>query len=220
QGGTYDHADGISIWDTWYPNLIHTVYDPWLGTNLGGFSKTFDNPPNDAHHGGFSGFNVGSSFDGGWMDALDKDLRQVLGRPVLGPHSHTYCGGSAPQAPGAVTEFSVAGCRDRLLAALDTAVVKHQTDYRALTADDRIDYRSLGLQTLSTSPWSNRPTQQQAVEFFSHRDRGTGAALATPTPGVPPTLPNTAGGPASGFLALTALLVLLPLALRGHRPQD
>ena len=44
------------------------------------------------------------------MDAIDKDLRQVLGRPVSLPHSHLYCGG------GATTEGSLPGCRTVLLA--------------------------------------------------------------------------------------------------------
>lgn len=204
KSGAYAHADAISIFDSFYPHAIHTIYGGWLTSNLGGFPKTLDNPPNDAHrYGSYSGYNVGSAFDGGWMDAIDKDLRQVLGRPVTLPHSHLYCGGAE------ATEGSLPGCRTVLLAALDTAIQDHQTDYRKLTADDRLDYRPLGLQALPTSPWTNRPTQQQVVEFTSHRPRAQAAAVAT--------LPNTGAAPTPALLPLVALLLLTRVVRRRQR---
>ena len=143
-GAPYNHADGISIFDAWYPHLIHAMYNPWLdpngpdgncpghGVSLGGIPKTFDNPPNDGHcYNGFSGFNVGSAFDGGWQDAVDKDLRQVLGQNPAGPHQHVYCGGAS--GGGSPIEGDLASCRRVILSALTKGIHDHQTNYAALT---------------------------------------------------------------------------------------
>jgi acyl-homoserine lactone acylase PvdQ len=215
-GAPYAHADGISLFDAWYPHLVKAIYDPWLDPNkpdnlcdpannsLGGIPKTFDNPPNDGHcYGGFSGFNVGSSFDGGWQDAIDKDLRQVLGRSVAGPHQHLYCGGAS--GGGTPIEGSLVECRKALLAALNKGISDHQANFSTLTAGDRMDYRALGLQGLPTEQWSNKPTAQQFVEFLTtaedaNRAGGPGSLPNTSTIG-----PGLALGVALGLLALSML---------------
>ncbi len=216
-GAPYLHADGISIFDSWYPHLVHALYNPWLdpngadvncpmhGVSIGGIPKTFDNPPNDGHcYGSFSGYNVGSAFDGGWQDAVDKDLRQVLGQNPAGPHNHIYCGGAS--GGGTPIEGDLASCRKTVLAALTKGITDHQTNYSILTQQDRMDYRPLGLQGLPTEQWSNKPTEIQVIEFLSNRARqpaGPGNATSfLPNTSVPVPIWILGGG---GVVAIFSL---------------
>lgn len=227
-GAPYLHADGISLFDAWYPHLIKAMYDPWLDPNnpdllcdpahnsLSGIPKTFDNPPSDGRcYGNFSGFNVGSSFDGGWYDAINTDLRQVLGQNPAGAHQHLYCGGAS--GGGTPVEGSLATCRREVLAALDKGIAGHQTDYAALTSGDRLDYRALGLQGLPTEQWTNKPTQIQVIEFLNSR--------ALPLVGVKVALPNTAAPsplwvlPFGAALAIPGFAVLIRRRRRGGQSQ-
>ncbi|MGI8608476.1 MAG: penicillin acylase family protein [Candidatus Dormibacteria bacterium] len=237
--GNYAHSDGISYFDATYPHIIQAVFNPWFNSTTydaycqgnhspGGIPKSFDNPPSDGHcYGGFSGYNVGSSYDGGWMDALDKDFRQLLGRPVQGAHSVVFCGGghasgAAPQAP---VNGTLATCRAELLASLDRGIIERYApgktkgtanfDYPALMQNDMIDYRSLGLFALPTEQWANKPTQQQFVQFTADRTSltTTPAAVAMVTGGTP----NTARGSLIADLLLLAACLLLLGAATGAR---
>ena len=232
-GAPYPHSDGIAQFDAFYPHLIHAIYDPWFGAtgdqNCSDASdfilpdahipKTWDNPANDAHcyPGHWSGVNVGSSYDGGWMDAIDKDLRQALGAAVNGPHQHLYCGGQKPAVDGGVaTEGSLATCRRQVLAALDKGNKEPKPSDTAIAAGDRIEYRSLGLQALPSEPFANKPTQQQFVEFLSHRPRDAAATPANAS--APLSLPGSAAGPPGlALLALLAAVLAGLYALRRRR---
>jgi hypothetical protein len=240
--GSYAHSDGISYFDATYPHVIQKVFDPWFDTTQqpaycageaspGDIPKTFDNPPSDGHcYGNFSGYNVGSSFDGGWMDALDKTFRQVLSRPDQGPHSVVFCGGghTAGPAPQAPVNGTVAACRRELLAALDRGISERYApgqnnhDYAALMQNDRMDYRSLGLFALPTEQWANKPTQQQFVEFKT--DRASLGAAAGPGSAGPAAIagaggtPGTTRAPSGAWLvALGALALLAGTAVRPRR---
>jgi acyl-homoserine lactone acylase PvdQ len=226
--GTYAHADGISYFDAFYPHLINLVYNKWFGTTgdqphcngtftvPGDVPKTFDNPPSDGHCYGdrdWAGVNVGSAYDGGWQDALDKDFRQVLGAPVTAPHQNTFCGGG--HAGANVVQGSLATCRREVLAALTEGIAQHQTNYVALTANDKMDYRSLGLFTLAPEQWANKPTQQQFVEFVSDRTSFPDASTARGA------LPNTAAGSGAVVLLLiAATAVPLVAGARRRRRRD
>jgi hypothetical protein len=209
------------VFDAMYPHVIHGVMNPWVGSTddpawcagtsgtpngVAGIPKEFDNPPSDGRcYGGFSGFNVGSAFDGGWQDVLDKDFRQVLGQPVAAVHPDIYCGGHANATPGGTpTDGDLATCRRVILAALDKGI-SEQKSPTTLTSNDKMNYRSLGLFALPDEQWSNKPTEQQFVEFAA--DRTSAAPVATAA--APLGMPNTARGSVVGWLLLVAGVALL-----------
>jgi hypothetical protein len=137
---------------------------------------TFDDDPNSG-----SGYHVGSAYIDGWYGYVNKDLRAILGQSEQGPFSRTYCGGG-----------SLSACRTALLNSLSDALGVQSSDLYdedpntagtqrvsgcpAAKTDqwcwDSIRYRSLGVLTLPTIHWINRPTFQQAVEIPGHRPRG------------------------------------------------
>ncbi|GAC1331116.1 MAG: penicillin acylase family protein [Candidatus Dormibacteria bacterium] len=226
--GRYANAAGIAVFDAMFPHVIHGVFNPWLKStadpawcsgsagDMGGIPKTFDNPPSDGTcYGGFGGYNVGSSFDGGWQDALDKDFRLVTGQPVLASRPDTYCGGHAPPAPNAApTDGDLNSCRAVLLAALDKGIAQ-QEDPVTLTNRDKIQYRSLGLFALPDEQWANKPTAQQFVEFAADRQSPRAAPPARLLTADTASLPNTAT--ATGSWWLLAGLALAAASLPGGR---
>jgi hypothetical protein len=110
---------------------------------------------------------IGSAWDDvAWYGYVDKDLRQILGQPVAGPYSRTYCGAG-----------SLTACQDALRASLLGAIeratsARGVTDVGALTYDKSIDdIRSTTAGVVGVRPidWQNRPTFQQVVQFDHHR---------------------------------------------------
>jgi hypothetical protein len=136
----------------------------------------------------------------GWYGYVDKDLRSVLGLPVTGPYSRTYCGDGVLEQ-----------CRTDLRASLGRAVatlVEQQgtSDPEAWTYDkqqDRIRSSTLGLAGVPTFDFQNRPTFQQIASFTRSR------ADAPPARGPGTAQPVTQARPA---LAATGPLAVLPLA--------
>jgi hypothetical protein len=165
---TYANADAVRVMDAWWPLLVQGEFQPGLGGNLYAAltaDLTVDESPSAGH--GPTGSHAGSAFQYGWWSYTDKDLRQVLGRPVAGPLARTYCGGG-----------QLAACRDILLATLkQAAAVPATTVYPgddgcsagAQWCADSIVQRPLGGVTDDRISWQNRPTYQQVVEFPTHR---------------------------------------------------
>ncbi|MFJ2501032.1 penicillin acylase family protein [Streptomyces sp. NPDC087539] len=164
----YTHADAVRIMDAWWPKLVEAEFRPGLGDDLYGAltaGLATDESPAASH--GPSGAHSGSAFQYGWWGFVDKDLRQVLGRPVKGPLARTYCGGGDASA-----------CRDALLASLKQAVAEPATavypgDDNCKAGEqwctDSIVHRPLGGIAQKAIHWQNRPTYQQVVEFPAHR---------------------------------------------------
>ncbi|WP_175408117.1 penicillin acylase family protein [Streptomyces sp. TRM64462] len=165
---TYTHADAVRLMDAWWPRLVEAAFRPGLGAELYDALKaslSIDESPGAAH--GPTGAHGGSAFQYGWWGFADKDLRQVLGRPVAGPLARTYCGGG-----------DLSACRTALLdtlaqaAALTPAQV-YPGDGSCAAGDqwcaDALVHRALGGITHPAVHWQNRPTYQQVVEFPSHR---------------------------------------------------
>ncbi|MEE1752495.1 penicillin acylase family protein [Streptomyces sp. SP18CS02] len=164
----YGHADAVRIMDAWWPLLIEAEFAPGLGQGLYTALKAnlaIDESPAAGH--GPTGAHSGSAFQYGWWGFADKDLRQVLGRPVQGRLARTYCGGG-----------DLSACRDALLTTLTQAVTKpaaevYPGDDNCAAGNqwcaDTIVHRALGGITQSALSWQNRPTYQQVVEFPSHR---------------------------------------------------
>jgi acyl-homoserine lactone acylase PvdQ len=211
--GAYAHSPAIDLLDVW-----------WEPTATGISGATFS-LPKDVLRGTLADLTdqlpqglddhprqgLGSSFNNvAWYGYVSKDLRQVLGKPVAGRYSRTYCGGGTP-----------AGCRTQLRASLHAAVQaaltqQSKTDVGALTYDkakDNIVHVTAGIVGVRGIDWQNRPTFQQAVHFTSQRGSGGGAAgpVVRSAPLVAPgQLPRTGLGTS---LPLAATLLLGGAAL-------
>jgi acyl-homoserine lactone acylase PvdQ len=171
--GSYAHSQAIAVLDAWWPLLVSGEFKPILGPTLYGQltnQLTIDDPPNRG-----SGIpHVGSAYDTGWFGYVAKDLRRVLGQPEAGPYHRVYCG-----------RGSLTACRSMLEATLRQAIAK-AADPASLYADptcdaaghpgsqecfDSIAFSPVGVTTVPSMPWVNRPTYQQAVEIPAHRPR-------------------------------------------------
>lgn len=174
---TYADSDAIRIMDAWWPLLVRAEFQPGLGAGLYS-AMTGVLPVDDSPYGGAEAgvSHKGSSFQSGWYSYVDKDLRSVLGRPVQGGLTQTFCGGG-----------DLASCRSALLSALTTAAdTPASSVYPADSVcsagnqwcADSIQQHPLGGITDDESNWQNRPTFQQVVQYPSHRSASV-ADLAT-----------------------------------------
>ena len=143
---------GAAVLDTAFNDLADAVLSPVLGPNLERFRQIRgrDNDPP-------------AGFDGGWYGYIDKDLRTMLGKPVVGPLSRRYCGGG-----------DVNACSASLWAALQRAAAKLASEqggdpnaWRADANAERIKFVP-GL-VGDSMRWTNRPTYQQLMEFSDRR---------------------------------------------------
>jgi acyl-homoserine lactone acylase PvdQ len=105
----------------------------------------------------------GSAFDGGWEGYVYKDLKSVLGEPVSGPFSRTYCGGGSLEA-----------CRTSLWSAIQSGLEgltsKQGTNPKKWhAAPVRITFPPDSLFS-TTMRWTNRSTFQQVIEFTGHAE--------------------------------------------------
>jgi hypothetical protein len=116
----------------------------------------------------------GSAFNGGVYSQVNKDLRQVLGKPVVDPMSRTYCGNG-----------NLADCRTALWGALEQAAADLEAEFgspnvadwqRQIAADD-VRHQAVGVTSVPAIHWINRPTFQQVVQLE------TGACAPTPASG-------------------------------------
>jgi hypothetical protein len=178
QNGVYDDAEPVQIMDAWWPRAVQAQFQSSLGTPLFDAVKAmihFDDDPNSG-----SGYHAGSSYIDGWYGYVQKDLRRLLGRPVVQSFSRVYCGAG-----------SLTRCRDDLRQSLGDALAVSATQLYdedpGTAALDKVDtcpsgksdqwcwdsirFRPIGAITLPTMPWVNRPTFQQAVEVQGHRPR-------------------------------------------------
>jgi acyl-homoserine lactone acylase PvdQ len=166
--GAYAHQAAIALFDEWWesqttsPPGEKSVAKDLLARRLGPLTGALPSGLDDHPRLG-----RGSSWNGvAWYGYVNKDLRQVLGQPVVSPYSRTYCGAG-----------SLAKCRADLRASLEGAVARvladqGRTSVSALTYDkheDDIRHVTAGLVGVRPIDWQNRPTFQQVVDFRSHR---------------------------------------------------
>jgi acyl-homoserine lactone acylase PvdQ len=191
--GHYDHAEAIKIMDAWWPKALTAAFQPTIGdgdANKDVFSKVqaqmaFDDPPS---------LHLGSAYLTGWEGYMNKDLRTLLGDPVIDPFSRGYCG-----------DGTLSACRTALLNSLDDALDDdpYPSDDGCLSGPsgedpsapanqgdnqmcfDAIQFRTVGGVSVDDIEWINRPTWQQAIEVQGHRGRGEpiGPIGSAPVPG-------------------------------------
>ena len=96
----------------------------------------------------------GSSYDAGWYEYVDKDLRTLLGKPVAGKFSTAYCGGGSKTACAASLWASLDAAGNTLAAAQGADPAGWHSDATA----ERIQFAGFLSDTMR---WTNRPTFQQ-----------------------------------------------------------
>jgi acyl-homoserine lactone acylase PvdQ len=151
--GAYDDPQPPAIMDTWWPLLVSAMFDTVSGNAIANLGMSIHDAP--------QGHN-GSAFGGGAYSHVQKDLRQVLGQPVVDPFSQTYCGSG-----------NLAACATALWSALGQAAPLLQTefaspnvvDWKRTIASDEIRSSALGIATSPPFHWINRPTFQQVVQI-------------------------------------------------------
>jgi len=161
--GGYENAEAIRILDAWWPLWVSGEFQPVLGADaygrLTGILSIDDNPAADGHRG--------SAFQSGWYGYVSKDLRRILGTPGADPFPVAFCGGG-----------DLGACRqilfDTLHRAADTPMTAVYPADGTCAAGDQVCaaslvYSPLGAIHLPTSPWANRPTYQQVVDFTGRR---------------------------------------------------
>ncbi|HZR81875.1 MAG TPA: penicillin acylase family protein [Candidatus Binatia bacterium] len=152
--GQYDDPQAPAIMDAWWPRLAHAMFDAGSGDALDNLHLEIDDG-NRLHH-------LGSAFQGGVYGQVHKDLRQVLGLPVLDPFSRTYCGGGV-----------LAACRGALWGALSQAASDLEAefgsaavaDWKRQIADEDVRHTAAGVTSVPAIHWINRPTFQQVVQL-------------------------------------------------------
>jgi acyl-homoserine lactone acylase PvdQ len=176
---TYADSDAIRIMDAWWPLLVQAEFQPGMGGTLYSAMTgvlSVDDSPYGGSEAGVA--HKGSSFQSGWYSYVDKDLRSLLGEPVSGGLTQTFCGGG-----------DLTACRTALLSALSTAIATpassvYPADSVCSAGDqwcaDSIQQHPLGGITDAQSNWQNRPTFQQVVQYPTHRGANVSVAnLAT-----------------------------------------
>lgn len=153
--GAYDDPQAPAIMDVWWSLLVHAEFDAPTGNAISNLGIGIHDAP--------QGHN-GSAFGGGFYSHVQKDLRQVLGLPVVDPTSQTYCGGG-----------NLAACATMLWTTLGQAASSLQTefssanvaDWKRAVADDEVRSSAIGIATAPPFAWINRPTFQQVVQIGS-----------------------------------------------------
>jgi acyl-homoserine lactone acylase PvdQ len=151
--GEYDDPQSPAIMDAWWTRLAHAMFDSASGNALGALHIGLHDTP---------GAHQGSAFNGGLYSQVNKDLRQVLGKPVQDPWSRTYCGNG-----------NLAACKTALWGALEQAAADLETafgspnvaDWKRAIADDDVRHQAVGITAVPAIHWINRPTFQQVVQL-------------------------------------------------------
>jgi Penicillin amidase len=168
-GGVVDDSPAVLLMDTWWPLLVRAEFQPVVGGPLMDFvNANFNSIVPDGLRDG-----TGNGFFEGWEMDVQKDLRQVLGQPVQGRFSRTYCG------RGSLTRCRALLSRTLLQAAKTLAskygpsmsAWKLSTTCPATTPAtcDQIVPTSAGAISIAPQPFDNRGTFYQAVAIQGHR---------------------------------------------------
>jgi hypothetical protein len=172
----YANQHAIQVFDAWWPLLVDAEFKGTMGGDL--FQSVVNAMQiNESPSGGQQGqastlggpstnqaqAHKGSSFQYGWWGYVDKDLRNLLGKPEQGKFPVVFCGGGVLSA-----------CRSALLTSLQTAVGQtpaqiYPSDSLCSAGDqwcaDAINQSPLGGINDPLISWQNRPTYQQVVSY-------------------------------------------------------
>ena len=194
--GSYEQGTAVAIMDKLYSRLAHAVFDPWLAprphsSDADSFGQLAGlNPLNDPPRA------QGSAYDGGWEGYLQRALRQALNPAIPNGYSQVYCGGDGNGGNG-----NLGSCQAALQHALQSTIDQLTSIYgssdpatwtcsranatggagpgsgqndtsKCNPALDDIQYSAIGVGTVPSMPWVNRPTFQQVVQYPAQRAPG------------------------------------------------
>lgn len=179
--GSYEQGDAVAIMDELYVQLTHAVFDPWLSSQQYGQLAGLL-PINDVPRA------QGSAYDGGWEGYLQRALLQSLGQAGH-PYSQSYCGNGSRGACQAAVQAALQNTITALTSLYGSADPSTWTCSRANSggsgaapgtgqapgqaecnpAYDDIQYSAVGVGTVPSMPWVNRPTFQQVASWPAHR---------------------------------------------------
>jgi hypothetical protein len=159
--GRYDMRAQVLLMDAWYPRLIEQILPELLAAE-GLVGQGRYNAPGP----------VGSAFQEGWFQHLKRVLAMALNESGA-PYRRLRCG-----------DGSTEGCRQRVLTALDQALMdlggfEDRDNWRgsplapaggeSVEEHDAVQHRSFSLLSVPPIHWTNRPTFQQVVEIRTRR---------------------------------------------------
>jgi acyl-homoserine lactone acylase PvdQ len=148
---TMDNSAALMLFDTWYTNLVHEVFDDEIGKDDFG---TVPAPISDYTPAG------GSSF---FFD-FSSYLANLLDPKTRGTFARNYC----DKLDSATAET----CKQAVVAAFRAAVDKLVTDHGAdmgkwSKAAENLAFQAFGAGSVTPIPWQNRGTHNHAVEILS-----------------------------------------------------
>jgi acyl-homoserine lactone acylase PvdQ len=162
----YDQQAAIALMDAWYqpdqsgkPHespLINAVFDGYFKDIYADIPLHFDDTNRLKH--------IGSAYQDGWEAYLQKALRQRLGQMPGSAFDVLAC--------GATLEDCRARLRSSLSVAVDALTSRFGGGPSKWTVDkssESIRFVPVGLLSVPTIDWQNRPTFQQVVQVFSRR---------------------------------------------------
>lgn len=147
---TMDRGNALAIFDAWWDQLVHRVFDDELGPEFferGRVSVTSYSP------------TTGSSFGFGFKDYLERAFH----RPTSKKLACDYCDKRGTKKKEA--------CRAQVVGALKAAVKQLIADQGAnlaawSTPAENIVFSNQGAGSVSPIPWQNRGTHNHAVEVL------------------------------------------------------
>jgi len=167
--GIVDDSPAVLLMDTWWPLLVRAEFQPVVGAPLMNFiNANFNSIVPDGLRDG-----TGNGFFEGWEMDVQQDLRQVLGRPVKGRFSRTYCGGGSLKRCRALLSSTLLQAAAELTSKYGSSMSGWQLPTTcAVTTPascDQIVPTSAGAISIPAQPFDNRGTFYQAVAIQGHR---------------------------------------------------
>src|SRR5947209_1176937 len=155
--------------ETWWPSLVRAEFQPVVGKTLMDFiDHNFNLIQPDGIRDG-----TGNGFFEGWEMDVQKDLRQVLHRPVRGRFSRTYCGGGSLPRCRASLDSTLLQAAAQLSQRYGTSSSTWQLPVTCPVTTppscDQIVPTSAGAISIPPQPFDNRGTFYQADAISGHR---------------------------------------------------
>ena len=170
-----DNGPAAAIFDAWYTNLVHAVFDDEIGP------EDYDLVPTP-----ISGTSMWHDFSSFLANVFNPKARRALAR--------NYC--------DVLTTRPRESCSDQVVKALEATLKTLETEQGAdmtkWTTDAWwISFSSLGLASVDDIPWQNRGTHNQVIEVLRKAtalDGGGGGGTTSPSP-TPSGSSSSSGSP-------------------------
>jgi acyl-homoserine lactone acylase PvdQ len=167
--GIVEDSPAVLLMDAWWPLLVRAEFQPALGAPLMNFiNANFDSIVPDGLRDG-----TGNGFFEGWEMDVQQDLRQVLGKPVKGRFSRTYCGDGSLTRCRALLSSTLLQAAGQLAAKYGPSMSSWQLPTTCTVTTpatcDQIVPTTAGAISIPPQPFDNRGTFYQAVAIQGHR---------------------------------------------------